>query len=80
MITVGIALCAFDLLTLRIGRSYELRQSVVKNMRGLLLCMMKQSKKVEKFKKTQSLNDCLHAKYNTATGDAVVGDLEVGGC
>jgi GH15 family glucan-1,4-alpha-glucosidase len=40
--------------------------------------MMKQVKKVEAFKKTQALNECLHAKYNTQTGDTVVGDNQWG--
>ncbi|MBD1931851.1 MULTISPECIES: glycoside hydrolase family 15 protein [Cyanophyceae] len=56
------------------GRTYELEQSVVKLMRGLLFCMMRQSHKVESFKQSQSLLDCLHAKYNTSSGDVVVGD------
>ncbi|KAG0258761.1 hypothetical protein BG011_003091 [Mortierella polycephala] len=60
------------------GRAYELEHSVVKLMRGLLFCMMRQAPKIEQFKKTQSLDDCLHAKYNTATGDTVVGDSEWG--
>ncbi|KAF9340728.1 hypothetical protein BGZ91_000502, partial [Linnemannia elongata] len=60
------------------GRAYELEHSVVKLMRGLLFCMMRQAPKIEQFKKTQGLNDCLHAKYNTATGDTVVGDSEWG--
>ncbi|KAI1307326.1 hypothetical protein EDD11_004512 [Mortierella claussenii] len=60
------------------GRAYELEHAVVKLMRGLLFSMMRQSHKVEEFKKTQALNDCLHAKYNTATGDTVVGDSEWG--
>ncbi|KAG0245559.1 glycosyl hydrolases family 15-domain-containing protein [Mortierella sp. GBAus27b] len=60
------------------GRAYELEHAVVKLMRGLLFCMMRQAHKVEEFKKTQSLGDCLHAKYNTATGDTVVGDSEWG--
>ncbi|KAI1320532.1 hypothetical protein EDD11_000494 [Mortierella claussenii] len=60
------------------GRAYELEHAVVKLMRGLLFCMMRQAPKIEEFKKTQGLNDCLHAKYNTATGDTVVGDSEWG--
>ncbi|WP_353932685.1 glycoside hydrolase family 15 protein [Okeanomitos corallinicola TIOX110] len=60
------------------GRTYELEYSVVKLMRGLLFAMMRQSHKVETFKHTQSLLDGLHAKYNTATGDVVVGDDEWG--
>ncbi|KAG0323867.1 hypothetical protein BGZ99_002400 [Dissophora globulifera] len=60
------------------GRAYELEHAVIKLMRGLLFSMMRQVDKVEQFKKTQALNDCLHAKYNTATGDTVVGDSEWG--
>lgn len=60
------------------GRSYELLQSVVKLMRGLLVAMMKQAEKVECFKHTQQVSDSLHAKYDTHTGDAVVGDHEWG--
>ncbi|KAG0069163.1 hypothetical protein BGZ89_003405 [Linnemannia elongata] len=60
------------------GRAYELEHAVVKLMRGLMFCMMRQAPKIEQFKKTQGLNDCLHAKYNTATGDTVVGDSEWG--
>jgi phosphorylase kinase alpha/beta subunit len=60
------------------GRTYELEHSVVKLMRGLLFAMMRQSHKVEKFKQTQSPLDALHAKYNTETGDIVVGDDEWG--
>ncbi|MUG97555.1 glycosyl hydrolase family 15 [Scytonema sp. UIC 10036] len=60
------------------GRTYELEHSVVKLMRGLLFAMMRQSAKVEQFKHTQAPLDALHAKYNTATGDIVVGDDEWG--
>jgi phosphorylase kinase alpha/beta subunit len=60
------------------GRLFELEQSVVKLMRGLLFCMLRQSAKVEQFKQTQSPLDALHAKYNTQTGDVVVGDDEWG--
>jgi phosphorylase kinase alpha/beta subunit len=47
-------------------------------MRGLLFAMMRQAHKVEQFKHTQSPLDGLHAKYNTTTGDIVVGDDEWG--
>lgn len=40
--------------------------------------MMRQAPKVESFKRTQTLENSLHAKYNTATGDTVVGDWEWG--
>jgi len=60
------------------GRTYELDQSVVKLMRGLLFAMMRQADKVERFKKTNSPLDALHAKYNTRTAGTVVGDSEWG--
>ncbi len=60
------------------GRAYELEQSVVKLMRGMLVCMMKQSAKVEAFKHTLDPKDALHAKYDTQTGEPVVGDDEWG--
>lgn len=47
-------------------------------MRGLLFAMMRQAQKVEQFKKTQALEHALHAKYNTATGETVVGDFDWG--
>jgi phosphorylase kinase alpha/beta subunit len=60
------------------GRTFELEHSVVKTMRGLLFAMMRQAHKVERFKKTQSPLDALHAKYDTRTGGEVVGDAEWG--
>ncbi len=60
------------------GRLFELEQSVVKLMRGLLFCMLRQADKVERFKHTQSPSDALHAKYSTSTGDTVVADDEWG--
>ena len=59
-------------------RSYYLSQSVVKLMRGLLNAMMRQSDRVEAFKKTLNPTDSLHAKYGTKTALAVVGDDEWG--
>ena len=55
-------------------RSWELEQRVIALMRGLLNAMMRQSQKVEQFKKTLHPLDSLHAKYDTATGDTVVPD------
>ncbi|KAM7424407.1 hypothetical protein PAMA_000652 [Pampus argenteus] len=60
------------------AKAYELEQSVVKLMQGLLHCMMRQVAKVEKFKHTQSTKDCLHAKYDTPTCATVVGDDQWG--
>uniref|UniRef100_UPI00398E4BF5 phosphorylase b kinase regulatory subunit alpha, skeletal muscle isoform-like isoform X7 n=1 Tax=Pristiophorus japonicus TaxID=55135 RepID=UPI00398E4BF5 len=56
------------------AKAYELEQSVVKLMRGLLNCMMRQIDKVEKFKHSLSTSDALHAKYNNGTCDTVVDD------
>jgi len=56
------------------GRGYELEQSCVKLMRGLLQAMMRQAHKVEQFKQSLAPYDALHAKYNTETGDTVVED------
>ncbi len=55
-------------------RAYLLEQTVVKLMRGLLIAMMKQAEKVERFKQTQDPLDALHAKYNTRSGEVVVAD------
>lgn len=60
------------------GRTYELEQSVVKLMRGLLFAMMQQAAKVERFKEKQDPLEALHAKYDTATGGTVVADHEWG--
>ncbi|NQD37498.1 glycosyl hydrolase family 15 [Permianibacter sp. IMCC34836] len=56
------------------ARAYLLEQTVVKLMRGLLLAMMRQAGKVERFKQTQDPLDALHAKYGTRSGDVVVAD------
>lgn len=47
-------------------------------MRGLLMAMMQQKDKVEKFKVSQIPLHSLHAKYSSATGQTVVGDNEWG--
>ncbi|XP_077336879.1 phosphorylase b kinase regulatory subunit alpha, liver isoform isoform X1 [Lithobates pipiens] len=60
------------------AKAYELEQSVVKLMRGILHCMLRQVDKVEKFKHSQSTKDCLHAKYNISTCSTVVGDDQWG--
>ncbi|XP_047479759.1 probable phosphorylase b kinase regulatory subunit alpha isoform X1 [Penaeus chinensis] len=60
------------------AKTYELEQSCVKLMRGLLNCMMQQLDKVEKFKHTQAPIDSLHAKYSSKTGQIVVKDNEWG--
>ncbi|TNM93698.1 phosphorylase b kinase regulatory subunit alpha, skeletal muscle isoform isoform X2 [Takifugu rubripes] len=60
------------------AKAYELEQSVVKLMRGILQCTMRQMDKVEKFKYSRSTSDSLHAKYNTQTCATVVGDDQWG--
>lgn len=60
------------------GRTVELEQSVVKLMRGLLVAMLRQAHKVERFKERQDPLEALHAKYDTVTGHPVVGDDEWG--
>ncbi|KAL2079654.1 hypothetical protein ACEWY4_025398 [Coilia grayii] len=60
------------------AKAYELEQSVVKLMRGILQCVMRQLDKVEKFKYSNCTRDSLHAKYNTQTCATVVGDQEWG--
>ena len=70
-----------------LGRAYRrvdqdiadrLDGNVVRLMRGLLAAMMRQANKVERFKVTQNPLDALHAKYDTRTGEPVVGDSEWG--
>lgn len=59
-------------------RSYILSQSVVKLMRGLLTAMMRQSDRIEAYKKSHNPIDALHAKYATDSGLSVVADDEWG--
>ena len=56
------------------GRGVELEFATVRLMRGLLRSMMRQSHKVEAFKRSQDPTDALHAKFDTATGEPVVDD------
>ncbi|XP_026174044.1 phosphorylase b kinase regulatory subunit alpha, skeletal muscle isoform isoform X4 [Mastacembelus armatus] len=60
------------------AKAYELEQSVVKLMRGILQCIMRQLDKVEKFKYSRSTSDSLHAKYSTRTCATVVEDDQWG--
>ncbi|XP_074555350.1 phosphorylase b kinase regulatory subunit alpha, skeletal muscle isoform isoform X2 [Halichoeres trimaculatus] len=60
------------------AKAYELEQSVVKLMRGILQSIMRQLDKVEKFKYSRSTSDSLHAKYDTKTCATVVGDDQWG--
>uniref|UniRef100_A0A1L8E243 Phosphorylase b kinase regulatory subunit n=1 Tax=Nyssomyia neivai TaxID=330878 RepID=A0A1L8E243_9DIPT len=60
------------------AKAYELEQSCVKLMRGLLMAMLQQKDKVERFKSTQHPHDSLHAKYSSLNGQTVVKDTEWG--
>lgn len=55
-------------------RCDQLEQATIKLMRGLLMSMMRQAGKVEKFKHTLDKQHALHAKYDTASGLEVVAD------
>lgn len=56
------------------GKSYELGQSTVKCMRGILECWTKQSSRIELFKKNQCNVHSLHVKFHLKTGDEVYDD------
>jgi len=45
-------------------------------MRGILECWVKQSHRVEMFKKNQSLKHALHCKFHLVTGAEVFTDEE----
>ncbi|CAF1001658.1 unnamed protein product [Adineta steineri] len=60
------------------GRAHELGQAAVKCMRGILICWMKQSNKLEVFKGEQSPKDALHSKFNVIDGSEIEGIDEVG--
>nr|XP_050027202.1 probable phosphorylase b kinase regulatory subunit alpha [Dermacentor andersoni]XP_054922429.1 probable phosphorylase b kinase regulatory subunit alpha [Dermacentor andersoni] len=60
------------------ARTYELERRCVLLMRGLLVSMMQQMDKLERFKETHSPGDSLHAKYNSASGATCVGDDQWG--
>lgn len=50
------------------GRTHELGQCVVKCMRGILYCWMRQAHKVEKFKSDQTTENALHVKFIIRNG------------
>ena len=60
------------------AQAQALEAPVVRLMRGLLAAMMRQAHKVQRFKHSQSPLDALHAKYDTARGEVVVGDADWG--
>lgn len=61
------------------GKAHELGQSVVKCMRGILFCWMRQSKdKVENFKTNQCPEFALHSKFALGSGLPLISHKEYG--
>ena len=58
------------------GKSYELGQSTVKCMRGILQAWIRQANRVELFKQNQCSQHALHCKFDLNTGDEVLSDDE----
>lgn len=58
------------------GKSYELGQSAVKCMRGILECWVRQSARIELFKMKQCSDYALHSKFHLATGTEIFTDSE----
>ncbi|XP_065092042.1 probable phosphorylase b kinase regulatory subunit beta isoform X1 [Ochlerotatus camptorhynchus] len=56
------------------GKSYELGQSAVKCMRGILECWIKQAHRVEKFKSRQCAVNALHCKFHLDMGEEIYSD------
>ncbi|MBM5808565.1 MAG: phosphorylase kinase, partial [Cyanobacteria bacterium M_surface_9_m1_291] len=55
-------------------RVFELEQRVLQLMRGLLTAMLRQTHKVERFKRSLDRLDAIHAKFDTGSGDPAVPD------
>ncbi|XP_038067424.1 phosphorylase b kinase regulatory subunit beta-like [Patiria miniata] len=53
------------------GRTYELEQSAVKCMRGILYCYLRQTEKLEKFKYTKGEDNALHCRYDMVRGNTL---------
>ncbi|CAL8071194.1 unnamed protein product [Calicophoron daubneyi] len=53
------------------GRRYELGQSAVKCMRTILTGWMRESSRLEQFKKAQNSDNCLHPRLNYETGEPI---------
>ncbi|XP_017774293.1 PREDICTED: probable phosphorylase b kinase regulatory subunit beta isoform X2 [Nicrophorus vespilloides] len=58
------------------GKSYELGQSAVKCMRGILECWIKQANRIESFKSNQCNAQALHVKFHLMTGMEIYTDEE----
>ncbi len=60
------------------GRSYELSQSAVKCMRGILQCWLAQAAQIEKFKQQQASERALHSKFHLETGNEIISEKNYG--
>ncbi|XP_022700055.1 probable phosphorylase b kinase regulatory subunit beta isoform X2 [Varroa jacobsoni] len=61
------------------GKTYELGQSVVKSMRGILFGWMRQSQaKMEAFKSKQCPEFALHSVFDAKTGKPILADKDYG--
>jgi len=58
------------------GKAYELGQSSVLCMRGILACWMRQSRKLEEWKNTQNMDMSLHSIFCLKTGKEVKSTAE----
>ncbi|XP_055949227.1 probable phosphorylase b kinase regulatory subunit beta isoform X2 [Argiope bruennichi] len=59
------------------GKAYELGQSAVKCMRGILFCWMRQAEeKLEKYKMNQCPEHALHSRFHLETGQPLEGNPE----
>lgn len=56
------------------GKAFELGQSTVMGLQGVLRCWMRQSGKVELFKGSQKASNSLHVKFNMDTSMEVYSD------
>ena len=54
------------------GKSYELAQSTVLGLQGILSCWMRQADRLEAFKGNQNPEFALHVKFDLSTGFEVV--------
>eukprot|EP00094_Tigriopus_californicus_P001874 TCALIF_01806-PB protein Name:"Similar to CG8475 Probable phosphorylase b kinase regulatory subunit beta (Drosophila melanogaster)" AED:0.09 eAED:0.09 QI:765/1/1/1/0.81/0.82/17/82/1165 len=53
------------------GKTYELGQTCVLCLRGILSCWMRQSKRLEAFKSQQTPTHALHCKFHLNTGEDI---------
>ena len=56
------------------GKQFELEQSAVKSMRGILTCFMRQSEKLELYKSNSIPENAIHIRYDFKTGDVITDD------